>query len=325
MKTNLLLILLFATAAQAQPFDAAVIETIRAVPGEQLLADSSLHVVNLYRTQAVILGELAGHPADAVVERLVREVYAPHASFWDGYMGSEANFRSWSARSLLDSSHVIYSRLAPLSRLHLDRLYEDAVAWLEATAGRRPQGTWYLIFGPGWTDMGGMGDGAMVVDFSKMIPDSARVAALLPHELTHQVHGPALDRAGDPDVGTVLHRIVAEGFASYVAALFAGGVADGARAVGYTSAEWAWASSREAALWEATRPLLASTSRDDINLVASRTDQITEGAPGAAGYFLGYRIVEAFVARHGAESWKTIFDLPVAEVLARSGYAPAAP
>lgn len=42
---------------------------------------------------------------------------------------------------------------------------------------------------------------------------------------------------------------------------------------------------------------------------------------GAAGYIIGLRVVQAWVAAHGADSWQDIYDLPVAEVLERSGYA----
>ncbi len=318
----LALALLAATAAHAQPFDAATIAALRAAPAEQVLAGGTLRVVNVYRTEALILNEMAGQPADAVVDRLAREVYAPHATFWDGYLGDEANFRSWAAETLLDTTTAIYTRLAPLARVPLDSLYEDAAAWLVAETGRRPEGTWYLVVGPGWTNMGGMSDGMMVVDFTQMEPDAAEIAAVLPHELTHQVHGPALTRAGDPDRGTVLHRIISEGFATYVAAVHADGAttAAQAQALWYSPAEWDWAVAHEADLWAAAQPLLASTSRDSIALVASRDEHLIDGSPSAAGYFLGVRIVQAYLARHGADSWKELFDLPVGEVLARSGY-----
>ena len=312
----------FSTALRAQePFDAVTLETLRTVPAEQHLADSTLRVVNIYRNEALILSEMAGRPSDEIVDRLTQEVYAPHASFWNGYLGSEANFRRWSAESLLDSSHVIYDRLAPLSAVPLDSLFEDAASWLVSQTGRRPQGTWYLIFGPGWTDMGGMSGGAMVVDFTRMKPNAAAIASILPHEVTHQVHGPALAHVGDPKAGTVLHRIISEGFATYVAIVHAAGTRTPAEALGYDDEMWAWALVHEAELWESALPLLNSTERADIDRVASHSAQLMENGPTAAGYFLGLRIVQAYVAQHGEESWKELFDLPVGEVLARSEYS----
>ena len=41
--------------------------------------------------------------------------------------------------------------------------------------------------------------------------------------------------------------------------------------------------------------------------------------PGETGYFLGYQIVAAYVQSHGTDSWKQLYDLPVAQILRASG------
>ena len=308
--TAALLVAAVPAAAQQQ---AATLETI---PAELYLADSSLRVVNLYKLQGEILLDSA-QPPDTAIARLVERVYTPYTAFWNGYLGDEDAFREWSAQ-LLQPAHPIHSRLDSIAAVGIDRLFTDGVAWIESTTGRRPHGTWYLVFGPGWTDMGGLGGIGMVADFTRLVPDSGAIASLLPHELAHQVHGASPGRAADPDSGTVLERIVSEGFASYVAWVYGGGRHTPAEALLYTPAEWNWAVAHERELFAAVEPILASRERDHLNLVASRNDQILPGAPGAGGYFLGFRIVQAYVARHGRESWKQIFDLPVAEVLTSS-------
>jgi uncharacterized protein YjaZ len=88
----------------------------------------------------------------------------------------------------------------------------------------------------------------------------------------------------------------------------------------YSDAEWEWALAHERELVAAVRPLLGSRARADTDLIASRSSHLIEGAPGATGYFLGLRIVEAYVARHGTDSWKDLYDLPAGVVLRRSGY-----
>lgn len=288
------------------------------LPAELRLAGGDLRVVNLHRIQDAVLRDSAGQPADSTVARLVREVYAPYTTFWNGYLGDEAAFREWAA-DLLRPAHPIHARMAPLLAADLDRRFMEGVAWIDSATGRRPAGTWYIVFGPGWTDMGGLGDIGMVADFTRMMPDSMAIAALLPHELTHQVQGASAAHAGDPDAGTVLGRVVGEGFASYVAWVYAGGDRTPAQALGYTDDEWEWALAHEAALFAAVRPILASRERTDGDRVAARSEQLIEGAPGAAGYFLGFRIVQAYVASRGADAWKEIYDLPAAVVLERSG------
>jgi hypothetical protein len=301
--------------------DTALARKLATLPAELRLADGSLRVVNLYKLQAEVLRDGAGHAAEGVIDRLTREVYAPYTSFWAGYLGDEAAFRRWASK-LLAREHPIHARLEPLIDAALDRRFTEGVEWIVRTTGRRPQGTWYIVFGPGWTDMGGLGGIGMVADFTRMEPDSAAIAALLPHELTHQVHGTSPARASDPDAGTVLDRVVGEGFASYVAWVYADGERTPAQALMYGDAAWRWALAHERELWDAVRPILASRERADGDRVASRDARLLEGAPGAGGYFLGFRIVQAYVAKRGPESWKEIYDLPVRTVLERSGYAP---
>ncbi|HEU5050355.1 MAG TPA: DUF2268 domain-containing putative Zn-dependent protease [Gemmatimonadales bacterium] len=286
-------------------------------PVELRLADGDLRVVNLYRIQTEVLRAGRGEPADTLVNRLVHRLYAPYTEFWNGYLGEEADFREWAVK-LLDPAHPIHTRLAPLDAVRLDRRFTEGVDWIVRTTGHRPAGTWYIVFGPGWTDMGGLGGIGMVADFTRLTPDSAALANLLPHELTHQVQS-ALER-GDPDVGTVLHRIVGEGFASYVAWVYAGGKRTPAEALMYREQEWTWALAHERELLAAVRPILASRERKDSDRVASRSDHLIEGAPGAGGYFLGFRLVQAYLEKRGKDAWREIYDLPVAEVVRRSGY-----
>ena len=288
-------------------------------PTEIRLAGGSLRIVNLYRIQETVLREERGRPANAIVDRLVREVYVPFPEFWNGYLGDESAFREW-APKLLDPAHPIHSRLGPVAAVALDRRFAEGVEWIARTTGRKPEGTWYIVFGPGWTDMGGLGGIGMVADFTVLEPDSARIAGLLPHELTHQVHGAA--SATDPDAGTVLHRIVSEGFASYVAWVYGGGAVSPAGALMYTEAQWNSARAREAELIAAVRPILGSRERKDLDLVASRSDHLVPTAPAAAGYYLGFRIIQAYVANRGPGSWKEIYNLPAREVLQRSGWLP---
>jgi uncharacterized protein YjaZ len=192
------------------------------------------------------------------------------------------------------------------------------VEWIEGTLGRRPTGTWYLVFGPGCTNMGGLGEIGMVADFTNMAPDSAAVADLLPHELTHQLHFEAAEN--DPDHGTVLYRIVSEGLACYAAWVYGSGRMTPALAILYGHSQWDWALEHEDALIQAVLPILSSRERADIDLVAHRGKRLIPNGPGAVGYFLGFRIVEAYVAAHGADSWLQLYDMPVAEVLVRRGY-----
>jgi len=204
-----------------------------------------------------------------LLDRLARDVYRPYASFWQGYLGDEAKFRDWAGASLFASDHPIHTRLEGLLDLRLDSLFTTSAIWLVKATGRRPRGVWYIVFGPGWTDMGGCTDGTMVADFAKLEPDREVIEFKLPHELTHMVHGASAGQRNDPDSGTVLQRIVSEGLASYATYMYAAGRRTAAQSTGYTDAEWAWALDHEQELTTAAQPYLRSRSRPDLNRFAS--------------------------------------------------------
>jgi hypothetical protein len=303
--------------AQLLPED-AVGRRLAAIPAETVLADGRLRIVNLYKTEAVIVHESHDRPSKEIVDRLVREVYAPFAPFWQGYLGDETAFRMWAAEKLLARDGPISTRLAACLDLELDKLFTASAKWLTETSGRRPRGTWYIVFGPGWTNMGGLGEVGMVLDFTRQDPDRKAVEFTLPHELTHQAHSA---RPADPASGTVLERIISEGLACYAAYVFAAGRQTPAESVGYSDEEWDRAMAHEKDLAAAASPYLESKRRQDTDRLAARNQRLLESGPTAAGYFLGFRIMQRYVEKRGAGSWVEAIDLPVREVLSRSGYS----
>jgi hypothetical protein len=285
------------------------------------LAGGDLRLVNVYKTQVRLLHDRAGRSEGEVLDRFVREVYQPNLEVWSSYVGTENDFREVVRLSLLDpaTQPKIRSRTERLLELDLSSIFEEAVARTVALTGRRPRGTWYALFGHGMADMGGVGGGVMLMDFSHQIPEAKEVAFLLPHELNHQIYD---QHTGDPDAGTVLHRVLNEGFASWFNDFYWAGRYTPAQSLMYHPEQWTWCLEHEAEIFAAAQPLLFSRELKDANTLVMRGKKLLDGAPGAAGYFLGYRIVQAYVDRHGPDSWKQIYDLPVREVLARSGYAP---
>ena len=82
--------------AQAPEVESSVLlRRIDAVPKEVSLADGRLRVVNLYKLQASILLRSQSQAPAEIVNQLTRDVYTPYSSFWQGYLGDEATFRTW--------------------------------------------------------------------------------------------------------------------------------------------------------------------------------------------------------------------------------------
>lgn len=290
------------------------------LPPELRLVDGNLLVINIYRSEALTLLELQGCPAGQVVDSLTAVMYRPYPSFWQGYLGDESQFRRWATSTLLPQRDSLLAEIPAILALNLDSMFTSSATWIRATTGREPHGKWYLVFGPGWTDMGGFADGSMVADFTRLVPDRRELEFKLPHELTHEVHGARPGAATDPDTGTVLSRIVSEGLACYAAFVYAAGRQTPAQSLGYTEDEWKWALDHESELVAAAKPYLRSTKRDDVNRFAARNEKLLDGGPTAAGYFLGFRLVQSYVAKHGARSWVDLLDLPLGQALTRSGY-----
>ena len=296
-------------------------QRLRAVPVEMYAADSALRIINIWQVEATDLLKFEGVSHPQLLDQLTRDVYRPYTSFWQNYLGGENSFREWAETGLLATDSPIHARISPMVELRLDSLFTDIASWLVSVTGRRPQGVWYAVFGPGWTDMGGFTDGTMVADFTKIEPKRDTIEFKLPHELTHMLHGASNAQRSDPDSGTVLQRIISEGLASYATYVYARGQYSPAQSVGYSASDWTWALAHERELINAARPYLGSRTQADKNLFAARSERLVDSGPPAVAYFLGFRIVQAYAAKHGARAWVDVIDLPVREVVSRSGYA----
>src|SRR5690348_4509777 len=303
----------------------AIATRLTLLPPELQLVHGNLLVINIYRSEALTLLDLQGCPLGQVVDSLTAVMYRPYPRFWQGYLGDESQFRRWATSTLLPQRDSLLAEIPAILALDLDSMFTSSAAWITATTGRGPHGKWYLVFGPGWTDMGGFTDGSMVADFTRLMPDRRQLEFKLPHELTHEVHGAREGAATDPDTGTVLSRIISEGLACYAAYVYAAGRQTPAQSLGYTDEEWKWALNHESELVAAAKPYLRSTKRDDVNRFAARNEKPLDGWPTAAGYFLGFRLVQSYVAKHGSRSWTDLLDLPLGQALSRSGYNLAMP
>lgn len=293
-------------------------EGVRGLKDEVTVADGNLTIHNVFKAEVVAVHESRSKSRADASRALVDTVYTPHKSMWEGYVGDEAAFLDWS-RKRLDTGRL-NDQAKAATREDFGRILQETAGRLSLLSGRTPKGHWYVLFGPGWTDLGGIGEGRMVIDLATPAVDAKRVTYVMPHELNHQIYDDT--SKADPLNGTVLHRCVNEGFASLVNRIY-WGEAGPAKSLLYSEAEYAWCLAHEKALLEAAAKLFLSTKREDADLVARRDAKLVRGGPGAQGYFVGYRICEEYVRRHGPDSWKEIYDLPVSKVLAESGLTTA--
>ena len=88
----------------------------------------------------------------------------------------------------------------------------------------------------------------------------------------------------------------------------------------YSEDEWLWCIANEEKIYTKAKTYLYSNKRSDVNAFASRSSKLLTDGPSALGYFIGFRICQAYVEKYGEQAWKDIYHLPVRKVLELSGY-----
>ena len=274
--------------------------------------DGCVQVHNVWKAQVRAVHLTArGSIADRV-EMLRDSVYTPYSEFWDGYAG---DFDRWARRVFDLAGHP--NRTFP-TRIDLPRLIADATVRAEEMTGFRGCASWHLVYGPGWADMGGLSDGSMLVDFFGGHSKAEDMHWTLPHEVAHVLRG----QESEPEPWNVLTVIVTEGMADYFKDIYWGDEQNSAEVLGYSESEWDWAIAHEAELWGMAIEQLEDTSRDIIDRYQSASQRLHPDGPRNVGYFLGYRISEAYIARHDPDALVDLFRLTAREILEESGYSP---
>ena len=126
----------------------------------------------------------------------------------------------------------------------------------------------------------------------------------------------------EPEPFDVLAVIVSEGLATYFADTYWGDEQNAAKALGYSESEWDWAIAHESELWGMAIEQLEDTHRAIVGRYQQAGERLHPDGPGKVGYFLGYRIMEAYIARHGRDALVDLFRLPARRILDGSGYSP---
>src|SRR6218665_2231825 len=117
----------------------------------------------------------------------IDSVYKPYHEFWEGYIGAAADLATWMEEAMprlksWQEKNKLIQRGALLKDLN------TVAKKLKKMSGYAPVGKWYIVYGPAWTDLGGLSDFAMLIDLAHASNSSnERILNILPHELTHQI------------------------------------------------------------------------------------------------------------------------------------------
>jgi hypothetical protein len=283
------------------------------------LFDGQLTLHNIFKRQYEVIFENLDKPEPVIRKALIDQTYTPYAQFWAMYVGDSTTYVDDVMLPLVrDSLAMLEQKAAWFADLKIDAFFRKMSVRMEKESGFGAQGTWYIAFGHGVTDMGGFGQGRMVMDLThaKVTPDYARL--ILPHEINHQFY----DHTNREDTtARGLYRCVNEGFAVFVNQRLLGDRYALADYLQYAPAELQFCIDHADAIIAKLKPFLLTGDPDHATALADRGQRIFKnGGPGAIGYFVGYKIVTSYIERHGPDSWKDIYTMPVRDVYAGSAY-----
>lgn len=283
------------------------------------LFDGELRLVNIFKRQYEVIFENLGKPEPFIRRALIEQTYTPYAQFWAMYVGDSTTYVDDVMLPLIrDSLAMLERKAARFADVKIDAFFRDMSVRMEEESGFGPKGTWYMAYGHGVTDMGGFGQGRMVMDLThtKVTPDYARL--ILPHEINHQIY----DHTNREDTtARGLYRCVNEGFAVYVNQRLLGDIYTLADYLQYPPAELQYCLDNKEMIMSKLKPFLLTGNPDHATALADRGERIFKnGGPGAIGYFVGYMIVTSYIERNGPDSWKDLYAKPVRDVLAGSAY-----
>lgn len=307
------------TSAQIK-ISAATYATLNRLQDSVLLNHGQLKLYNLFKLQLQTLYENQHKPVPEIKHELLAKTYEPYKRFWNGYVGDDTAYLDFVIQPLLDDTSLINIQKAiSFAEAKIDSCFEGNALQLQQYSGHTARGTWYLAFGSGITDMGGLGEGVMVLDMAHRMTTLNHVLFILPHELNHQV----FDYTSQPDTNARgLYRCINEGFAVWVNQQLLGNRFTLAQYLMYKEEELEYCIKNEALIYTKLKPFLLTADREHGLALADRGQRIFKEGPGAIGYFIGYRICQSYVQKHGADSWKDIYTMPVRELLELSGYNP---
>ena len=273
--------------------------------------DGCVQVHNVWKAQVRAVHLTARGPIADRVGMLRDSVYTPYSEFWDAYV---IDYDRWTRRNFDLAGHP--NRTFP-TRVDLPRVIADVTARAEEMTGLRGCAEWYLVYGLGASSMEGR-NGRMMVDFFGGHSSAEDMHWLVSHEVAHVLRS----RESEPEPWDVLAVIVNEGTADYFQDIYWRGELSDAEVLGYSESEWHWAIAHESELWAIAIEQLADTSRAVIARYQSSGRRLHPDGPTHVGYFLGYRIAEAYITKHGRNALVDLFRLPSRKILYDSGYSP---
>jgi hypothetical protein len=264
--------------------------------------------------------------------RIVNNVYLPHKKLWDSCYGvifGEENARlfnnpkgmiSWNKTLYRDNKKQFEEKIHLLLGINIEKTFKKTLTKFRTLVPFQPKAKISLLFTPlTGIAFGGCNDEQFALELNnKGLDILYALEKGLPHELNHIVYEHF--RKADPDGESALSQTIDEGFACYFAYVFFDRKIGKYEAVeNMTQENWAWYIKNEKEIFTKLKPYFSDTSGNNPLL---RNDQLKlfPEAPKSINYWLGFRIIEKYVEKHGSDSWKDVYNMTPKNLLEKSGY-----
>lgn len=305
--------------------DSEYIEKIKKISDS--ISIQGITIKNLFKSQI-----LAHQGTDYDSTMIVEKVYRQHQSLWDScyamIFGEEnaSKFNNptgmieWNRNLYPENKDFFDQRAKELLKINIDSTLKMNLKKFAEMVPYKPKAKISILFTPlQGIGFGGCNSEQFCFELNNTDYDVAyTVEKGIPHELNHLAFEPL--RENDPMQGTALFLTIDEGFACYFTWLFFNGQITKHEAVeNMSESEWNWYLENEKQLFTELEPFFDDKSGDNP-LLRNDNFQLFKDAPKTLYYWLGFRIVEKYIEKNGVDNWEDIYEMNVAEVLAKSGY-----
>ena len=328
---NFLLVVLLALFSCSLPKDPIRSKPLSLIDSLNKISDSikvdDIVIHNLFKSQ--ILSHSASGEYDSLM--IVDNVYKPHKQLWDScygmIFGSENASKFNTSNGMIAWNKALYpenkalfdKKVRLLLSMNVDSILRTNLQKFNKLVSYKPKAVISILFTPiQGIGFGGCNAEQFAIELNYKNNDvDYTINKGIPHELNHLAY--ESNRMKDPKHATALAQTIDEGFACYFTWVFFDGNISKYQAVeNMSEADWNWYIAHEKEIFQKLRRYFEEI--DENPLLRNDKFKLFPEAPKTLFYWLGFRIIEAYVNNHGSNSWKEIYNLSSAEVFKRSGY-----
>jgi hypothetical protein len=264
----------------------------------------------------------------------IRKVYHAHRKLWDNCyamifgadnsakFNTETGMVAWN-KTLYPDNYVFFNKKASaLEKLKPDSILRINLERFGKLVPYQVKATISILFTPiTGIQFGGCDNDQFCIELNYGEQDiEYTILRGMPHELNHLAYGPL--REEDPDKNTALRQTIDEGFACYFTwVFFERKIPKWEVVENMSEKDWNWYVAHEREILTSLRKYFTDESGENP-LLRNDKMKLFPDAPKSLNYWLGFRIIEKYVEKHGTDSWKDIYTLNVSEVLEKSHYNP---